>query len=272
MLAPAAFRKIVKTHYKKQARHDLSWRHTKSPYHILVSEMMLQQTQVERVIPKYKAFLKAFPTIDDLAKAPLREVLALWVGLGYNRRAKFLKATAEAVVKNRGTFPSTKEALQNLPGIGPYTASAVLAFAYDKPVVMIETNIRTVYIHHYFKDTKETVSDAELLKLIESTLPKSNYREWYYALMDYGTYLKKEFGSNNKRSKNYTKQKTFVGSDRQIRGAIVRTITPLKKSITAEKLSGLLVEYEKSRIKIQLEKLVNEGMITSTKSGFKIAT
>ena len=272
MLPAVEFRKIVITHYKRNGRHALPWRHTQNPYHILVSEVMLQQTQVERVIPKYEAFLKAFPTVEALAYASLQAVLALWVGLGYNRRAKFLKATAEAVVAAGGVFPVTKAELEKLPGVGPYTAGALMAFAYNKPVTIIETNIRTVYIHHYFKDTKGTVSDTELLKLIESTLPKSNYREWYYALMDYGAHLKKEFGSNNKRSKSYTKQSTFAGSDRQIRGAIVRTLTPLTKAITEEKLSGLLAVYEENRIKIQLEKLVSEGMITSTKSGFKIAT
>ena len=141
MLSPAAFRKIVISHYKQLGRHALLWRHTKSPYHILVSEVMLQQTQVERVLPKYEAFLKAFPTVETLAKAPLRSVLALWVGLGYNRRAKFLKATAEAVVASGGVFPVTKAELENLPGIGPYTAGALMAFAYNQPVTIIETNI-----------------------------------------------------------------------------------------------------------------------------------
>ncbi len=272
MLSSASFRNIVKAHYRRNGRHDLPWRHTTNPYHILVSEMMLQQTQVERVIPKYEAFISAFPTIDDLAKAPLQKVLALWVGLGYNRRAKFLKAAAQAVALNGGIFPTTKGALEELPGIGPYTAGALTAFAFDKPVVMIETNIRTVYIHHYFNTTKETVSDAELLKIIKQTLPKKKYREWYYALMDYGSHLKKEFGSNNKRSKSYTKQSRFAGSDRQIRGAIVRTLTPLKKAITQEKLSSLLIVYEKSRIKVQLEKLVAEGMIVKTKNTYKIPT
>ena len=272
MLSPAAFRKIVISHYKQLGRHALLWRHTKSPYHILVSEVMLQQTQVERVLPKYEAFLKAFPTVETLAKAPLRSVLALWVGLGYNRRAKFLKATAEAVVASGGVFPVTKSELENLPGIGPYTAGAIMAFAYNKPVTIIETNIRTVYIHHYFKDTKETVSDKDILKLVEETLPKENIREWYYALMDYGSWLKKEFGSTNKRSKSYTKQSTFAGSDRQIRGAIVRTLTPLHKGLSIKKLNSLLSSYDKTRIGTQLEKLMAEGLVIKSKGGYTVAT
>lgn len=272
MLSPAAFRKIVTTHYRRHGRHTLPWRHTKSPYHILVSEVMLQQTQVERVLPKYEAFLKTFPTPASLAKAPLQAVLQHWVGLGYNRRAKFLKASAEAVVARGGVFPKTKVELENLPGIGPYTAGALLAFAYNQPVVIIETNIRTVYIHHYFKDSTEAVLDKDILKLVAATLPKDNTREWYYALMDYGSFLKKEFGSNNTRSKSYTKQSTFAGSDRQIRGAIVRTLTPLEKPLPLKKLYALLAAYDEARILLQLEKLITEGLIVKTKGGFKVAT
>lgn len=272
MLSPLQFRKIVKAHYKRAGRHALLWRHTKDPYQILVSEVMLQQTQVERVLPKYEAFIAAFPTVETLANASLRDVLALWVGLGYNRRAKFLKATAEAVVSGGGRFPVTKQALENLPGIGPYTAGALMAFAYNKPVIMIETNIRTVYIHHYFSESKETVSDKDILKLVELTLPKENIREWYYALMDYGSSLKREFGSNNKRSKSYAKQSTFAGSDRQIRGAIVRTLTPLKKPLSIKKLQTALSSFDTKRVETQLLKLLTEGLVVKTKTGYAIAT
>ena len=270
MLTPVEFRKIVKGHYKKHGRHGLLWRHTKDPYHILVSEIMLQQTQVERVLPKYEAFLQLFPTVEALAQASLQSVLQVWVGLGYNRRAKFLRETALAVVAAQGAFPSTKKELEALPGIGPYTAGALMAFAYNAPVVMIETNIRTVYIHHYFGDTSTSVADSEILKLIEQTLPKDNFREWYYALMDYGAFLKKEFGSNNKRSQSYTKQSTFVGSDRQIRGAIIKTLTAAGTGLTQKSLLKDLAQYDEKRILLQLKKLLEEGFVTKIKLKYQI--
>ncbi len=270
MLTPAAFRKVVKAHYKRHGRHTLPWRHTQNPYHILVSEVMLQQTQVDRVIPKYETFLQRFPTVKALAQASLQEVLQLWVGLGYNRRAKFLRETALAVMERRGVFPNTKPGLETLPGIGPYTAGALMAFAFNAPVVIIETNIRTVFIHHYFNDSTALVSDTAILKLIEQTLPKENFREWYYALMDYGAFLKKEFGSNNKRSQSYTKQSTFAGSDRQIRGAIIRALTTTTGGLTFLKLQHTLSEYEKQRMEEQLGKLITESLVKKVKQKYLI--
>ncbi len=218
------FVQTVMKYYKVHGRHDLPWRHTSDPYRIAVSELMLQQTQVARVLPKYQAFIKAFPTVRALARASLRDVLHLWSGLGYNRRAKFLYNMAQVVVeKYKGTFPETIEGLEKLPGIGPYTAGAIYAFAYNKAWPVIETNIRTVYIHHFFKD-KEGVSDKQLMPIIKRTMRKTNPRQWYWALMDYGTYLKSIGIKNNAQSAHYTKQTVFKGSLREVRGAVLKTL------------------------------------------------
>lgn len=253
-----AFTKMVKEFYRRHGRHSLPWRLTNNPYQILVSEVMLQQTQVERVIPKYEAFLKRFPTVQKLAKASLGDVLREWQGLGYNRRAKMLHECAQVVVRERkGMFPDTYTELVLLPGIGPYTAGAVLAFAYKKGIPLIETNVRTVYLHHFFKDATD-VEDEELIVLIERTLDMKHPDAWYAALMDYGSYLKQTIGNQNSRAKSYTKQTTFKGSDREIRGAILKLLT-MKSSTRAGLLKAF--PFEDARIDAQLEKLFNEGLI-----------
>jgi A/G-specific adenine glycosylase len=219
-----AFIQTVKRYYRAHGRHALPWRQTYDPYSIAVSEIMLQQTQVSRVIDAYIRFIKKFPTVQSLARAPLRDVLVLWNGLGYNRRAKFLHQMAQAVVRDHaGIFPETIQGLQSLPGIGPYTAGAIYAFSYNKAFPIVETNIRSVYIHHFFAD-KDGISDKELYPLIERTLQKRNPRQWYWALMDYGAYLKSTGIKNNAKSKHYAKQSRFEGSRRQVRGQIMRSL------------------------------------------------
>lgn len=253
------FQNYILEWYKAYGRTHLPWRQTTDPYHILVSELMLQQTQVERVIPKYNAFLSAFSSVEDLALQPLSEVLKLWQGLGYNRRAKFLHQTAKHVHEHLDdTFPTTIEGLQALPGVGSYTASAIMTFAFNQPVTVIETNIRAVYIYHFFPN-KDTVSDAEILPKISSTLYISNPRIWYSALMDYGSHLKKIMPNPSKKSKHYTLQSPFQNSPRRVRGEIIRylsynptsTITELEEQITGNKQFYLLA----------LENLEKEGMI-----------
>ncbi len=224
-LTPQKFHKLVWAYYHANGRHQLPWRQTCDPYRILVSELMLQQTQVDRVIPKYEAFMQRFPTIHDLARARLKTVLTLWQGLGYNSRAQRLHELARIVVReHNGKLPRTIEELETLPGIGPYTARAVMAFAFNKPVPFIETNIRSVYIHHFFADDYD-IHDNQLMPLIEQTLDHKNPREWYAALMDYGTWVKKEFPNPSRKSKHYTKQSKFEGSHRQKRGAVIRALT-----------------------------------------------
>ncbi len=262
-----AFRRTIRTHYRKAGRHTLPWRQTTDPYKIAVSEIMLQQTQVDRVIPKYRAFLRTFPSIGILARAPLAGVLQAWSGLGYNRRAKFLHQMAHAVVHEyRGKFPETIEGLQKLPGIGPYTARAIAAFAYNQPSVFIETNIRTIYLHHFFPN-KKNVSDMELMKIIEKTLDHKNPRKWYWALMDYGALLKREGNTVHRASRHYTKQSKFHGSRRQIRGAIMREL--LKDPMTVLTLTKAIAK-KKEDIQSVLNDLIREGFVTKIKTKYSI--
>ncbi len=181
-MMPAQFKKTVWQYYKKNKR-DLPWRRSgATPYQILVSEIMLQQTQVDRVIPKYKHFIKQFPTFAALARAKQKDVLIAWQGLGYNRRALNLKRTAESVWNtHNGRLPKETNVLIALPGIGSYTAGAIRAFAWNLPSTVIETNIRTVYLHHFFP-TQKKVSDKTLLPLIEKTSDTKNPRECSYGL------------------------------------------------------------------------------------------
>ncbi len=254
--------------YKSDGRHKLPWRQTKDPYQILVSEVMLQQTQVDRVIPKYKEFLTTFPTFGALAEASLGAVLGHWQGLGYNRRAKMLHECAQAVVRDYGgKLPKDEAQLRALPGIGPYTARAVQAFAFGIAEPLIETNVRTVYIHHFFTDETD-VTDAMLLPYIERTLPMDNSREWYYALMDYGSHLKRTVGNNITKSKHYTKQSTFKGSNRQIRGAIIRQLTTLG-NLSYKKLL-VAVPFDELRVAAQLERLIEEGMVVLTGQTYQL--
>ena len=222
-LALRAFQDRVYAYYHAQARM-FPWRQTHDPYHILVSEFMLQQTQVQRVLLKYPPFLAAFPTFEALARSGLKEVLANWQGLGYNRRALALKTAAEIVVQAyAGELPHNPEELMRLPGIGRSTAGAVLAFAFQIPVPFIETNIRRVFIHGFFSG-QEQISDARIMPLLEATLDRANPREWYYALMDYGTMLKERYVNPNRRSAHYQRQAPFEGSRRQIRGRILKVL------------------------------------------------
>ncbi|MFI5260723.1 MAG: A/G-specific adenine glycosylase [Candidatus Paceibacteria bacterium] len=217
----AGFRRIVWAHYKKSGRHSLPWRKTHDTYRVLVSEVMLQQTQVDRVIPLYTNFIKRFPIAAKLAAATLADVLKSWQGLGYNRRAKMLQQAAKQLAVKKFRTP---EELETLPGVGPYTARAVAAFAYGQDGIVIETNIRTAIIHHFFPERKEKISDAEIAEVLTAALPKGKAREWYSALMDYGAHLKRAGISHNVRTKSYAKQAKFTGSLREVRGAIVRSL------------------------------------------------
>lgn len=279
------FRRIVCAHHKKEGRHDLPWRKTTNPYRILVSEVMLQQTQVERVIPFYKNFLKKFPTVKVLAEAPLSEVLKAWQGLGYNRRAKMLHAAAKEIVeKNKGKLPMSVEELEKLPGVGPYTARAVAAFAYNQDVVFIETNIRTAITHHFFPkrgisrvgraamgrfSRKDLVSDTEVVKILEKVFPIGRSREWYSALMDYGAFLKRSGVQINKKSKHYTKQSKFTGSLREARGTILRALATKPTSVTV--LANVLGSKRRSQAGAALQALAAEGLIEKTGSTYRLA-
>ena len=258
-MTPAIFRKIVWKYYRDHGRSELPWRKTDDPYKILVSEMMLQQTQVERVVPYYKSFIKKYPSVRSLAKAPLSDVLTLWQGLGYNRRAKFLHEASKYIVKVYvGKIPTDAAELESIWGIGPYTARAVMTFAHNHDAIFIETNIRTVVIHHFFKD-KENVGDIEITEVLKKVLPHGQSRAWYSALMDYGSYLKRTGIQNNANVKGYTKQSVFVGSRREVRGVIVRALS--KKPHTQKGLQALLPKRELDEIHTVLQQLLKEGMI-----------
>ncbi len=253
------FQKTVLTFYRKEGRHTLPWRTTKNPYRILVSEVMLQQTQVERVIPYYKAFLKKFPTIQALAEASLGDVLRVWQGLGYNRRAKMLhEAVKTTMINHSGRMPREYDALVALSGVGEYTARAIRVFAYNKPEVMIETNIRAVFLHHFFTK-KENISDKEIVSyMIQSGIPKNTEpRAWYASLMDYGSYLKKTHPNPSRKSTHHIKQKSFKGSDREIRGALLRAVSDNPQTI----LQLQKLPFEKERTKTQVNALLKEGLL-----------
>ncbi len=241
---------------------------------------MLQQTQVERVIPFYKNFLTKFPTVQTLAQAPLAEVLVAWQGLGYNRRAKMLHQAAKEVVdKRKGKFPKTRAELEALPGIGPYTAGAVAAFAYNEDGIFIETNIRTALIHYFSTDrpsprsaraarpmqhlgkglSASKISDKEIIKILEQVFPKGKSREWYSALMDYGAHLKKQGVKLNAKSEHYAKQSQFKGSLREARGAILRALAA--GPVTRTKLIKLLGEDRQEQVQKALKALLVEGFV-----------
>lgn len=221
------FQTEILTYYKKNKR-SMPWRDISNPYKIFISEMMLQQTQVERVKIKYAEFIKKFPTLKSVAKAEKIEILKVWQGLGYNRRALFIKKACEEIIsKHKGIFPKDFNTLQTLPGIGPSTAGAICAFAYNQPVFFIETNVRAVILHFFFKD-KTNVSDKEVMDVLKEVSPFLIHhpRDWYYALYDYGTFLKKTLGKKkvelHKKSKHYVKQSKFEGSFRQKRAGVLK--------------------------------------------------
>ncbi len=246
----------------------MPWRNTKDPYHILVSEIMLQQTQVDRTIPKFKEFIRTFPTAQKLATASTKKVLQVWQGMGYNRRVLNLQKAAQAIVtRYAGTVPHTIEQLVDLPGIGPYTARAIMAFAFDQPVVLIETNVRTVYLYHFFPK-KQKVRDDVLMPLIEQTLDSKHPRQWYSALMDYGSYLKKTVPNPSRRSIHHTKQSKFEGSLRQARGAVLRSLLGTSQ-LSAEQIahaSGI----EAPRVREALAALRAEGIVMFGKKGYHL--
>lgn len=275
-MTPAKFRLMVWQYYREHGRHDLPWRKTDDMYRILVSEVMLQQTQVDRVIPIYKKFITEFPTAKKLAMAPLSVVLKQWQGLGYNRRAKMLHQAAKVLSEisrfeklgQKSDLAGLVPELEKLPGVGPYTSRAVATFAFNQDVILVETNIRTVIIHHFFSG-KEKVSDAEIEKVLIAMLPKGKSRQWYSALMDYGAHLKRSGLSQNVRSKKQVKQPKFIGSLREARGAILRKLT--HGSLTQNKLIKLLGALRQEQMQRALSDLCAEGLVQKEKSLYSLA-
>lgn len=233
-----------------------------------MSEIMLQQTQVSRVLPKYLQFLERFPTVQDLAQASLSTVLVTWQGLGYNRRAKFLWQAAGTVVGEMGDiFPRTPCELMALSGIGCNTAGAIIVYAYNQPAVFIETNIRTVFIHHFFRD-QTGVPDKAVQDLVADSLPdpgERTYRDWYWALMDYGTHLKQTVGNKSRASKSYVLQSPFQGSRRQVRGAVIRQL-----GLGSAGLDELASKIDDSRLSDVLQDLAREGMVCDEAGRYRL--
>lgn len=259
------FHTQIMDYYHHYGRHSLPWRKNYSPYFVTVSEIMLQQTQVDRVIPFFHKWMKQFPNWKQLAQAPQSQVLKYWKGLGYNSRALRLHKLAQIITKEyAGKLPKEYQQLVALPGIGPYTAGAILAFAYNIYIPCIETNIRRVFIYHFLKE-KSNVSDTEIFEHIKKIGNIESPREWYAALMDYGSFLAKEMKHNpNTQSKHYKKQPSFKGSDREIRGKILEIFLE-QHSLSKTKLFNILgtehVRYEKI-----LKQLVKEKFLTQTKT------
>ena len=267
------FRQTVWQYWKAHGRHELPWRKTKDPYRVLVSEIMLQQTQVPRVTEKYKEFLKRFPTIRILAKAPLSEVLRVWSGLGYNRRGKYLRdAAKQLMLFSRGRVFIASDELRKLPGIGPYTASAVRVFAYNEPEVLIETNIRAAFIHHFYpfrtrRVLNGLVSDKQILPLAREAAEGQDPRKWHWALMDYGVHIKKLHKNPARRSASYTRQSKFEGSLRQVRGTILRLLHKGPSDLTSR--PGL--DVPEGKMAKALAGLVRDGLIVKEKGKWRIA-
>ncbi len=218
-----AFRAEVWAHYRANGR-EMPWRGVDDPYAVLVSEVMLQQTQVARVLERYPEWLAAFPTLDALAAAPLAAVLERWQGLGYNRRALALKKTAEiAAERFGGALPSDEALLRTFPGIGPTTAAAIMDYAFQVPAPFIETNVRAVFLHRFFADADD-VPDSVLRPIVEATWDHDDPRGWGYALMDFGVHLKSTVTNPSRRSRHHTRQSRFEGSKRQMRARLLRAV------------------------------------------------
>jgi len=251
-------------YYGEYGRHDLPWRKKQSAYYVAVSEIMLQQTQVDRVIPFFKNWMKQFPNWKTLAHAQQSDVLRAWKGLGYNSRALRLQKLAQVVTSDyKGRLPKDFEELKKLPGIGPYTGGAIRAFAFNEYTPLIETNIRRIFIHHFFKD-EGGITDTQIFEIMEDMGDIENPREWYAALMDYGSTLPKIIKHNpNKQSRHYTKQSKFEGSDRQIRGKILDILLEIKKP-SKEQVFGRLGNEHKRYQKI-IDQLEKENFIKQTK-------
>ncbi|MDO9550839.1 MAG: A/G-specific adenine glycosylase [Methanoregula sp.] len=263
------FQQMVLDHYHEHGR-PMAWRDTTDPYRILVSEIMLQQTQVGRVLVKYPIFLAAFPDFATLAQAPLADILAAWQGMGYNRRAISLQKCAQRVMDEYGgELPADVDTLATFPGIGRATASSICAFAFDQPVVFIETNIRRVFIHFFFSDAA-AVSDAEILPLVKRAVYRDMPRIWYWALMDLGTALKKIVANPNRRSAHYSKQSPFEGSDRRIRGRIIALLLATPNQTTEEIIT--IIGEDPERVGRIISVLENEGFLRCSKKRYALVS
>ncbi|MGM5481265.1 MAG: Fe-S cluster assembly protein HesB [Nanobdellota archaeon] len=261
----SAFQDKILSYYESEGR-DLPWRHTTDRYRIMVSEIMLQQTQVSRVIEKYGEWMEMFPTSNALAAASLSEVLKLWKGLGYNNRAKRLQDSARIIVDEyEGIVPDTVEELMKLPGIGPYTARSILIFADNLDIATVDTNIRRLFIAEF--DVPEKTSDKELFEFAQRMIPKDRSRDWHNALMDYGAVV---LTSRKSGIRPKTTQSKFIGSRRQYRAKMLHHIVE-KGSLTVAEAES---EYEDSPAPVKeiLDELASDGLVRKSKNKNKKET
>ncbi len=224
------------------------------------------------VTPRYRAFLKRFPSFRRLAEASVAEVITAWKGLGYNRRALALLECARVITRQyHGRLPRSVETLVRLPGIGPATAAAIVVYAFNTPHTFIETNVRRVFLHFFFP-ARTGVPDSEILPIVEKTMDRRNPRDWFYALMDYGAFLAKgsegeQAARSARRSARYRRQSSFEGSVRQLRGRILsvlirgghRTRSQIEKEVGPDQ-----------RLPAALEQLEAEGFLRRTRSQYRL--
>lgn len=268
----AKFRRAIFSFYKSEGRHSLPWRHTRNPYRIFLSEVMLQQTQVSRVLPYYRNFLKNYPTIKDLARADESQVLKHWQGLGYNRRGiNLLRAAREIQSRYHGEFPRSLQQLEALPCVGPYTARAVRVFSFSQREVLIETNIRSVYHYFFFANHPDAaISEREVEAIAELVAPRTRSREWNYALMDMGAFLKQSRLVKNSRAKGYRRQSRFYGSLRQARGFILKELLQTSM-LSKRRLQSKIKKHPAAQhFEVALDVLLRERIITKEKQNFAI--
>lgn len=252
----SSFQAVIRDYYREHGR-VFPWRETSDPYRILVSEFMLQQTQTSRVVEKYIEFITAFPDVFQLARSSFREVLRVWQGLGYNRRALALYKTAgEIAERYQGRVPDDPVLLRQLPGVGEYTANAMMAIAFNKPAIVIDTNIRAVYLYFFFRET-ETVGKNDIVPFVEATLDRDSPREWYYALFDYGSMLKRDY--RDLEAGKRRKQSAFRGSDREVRSSILRLLLDIEIMTEDQLLASLPSDNE--RVRRLVTQLYEEGLI-----------
>lgn len=252
------FKKKVWDFYSANKR-EFVWRSKPTEFNVFVSEIMLQQTQTFRIIDKFELFISTFPDFQTLANAPFVDVLRCWKGLGYNRRAKFIQQAAQIIWSQyNGKLPKNPAELVKLPSIGPATSCSIATFAFNTPTIFIETNVRAVFIHEFFQNQTE-ITDKELLPLVEKTVCHSNPREWYYALMDYGVFLKKTQKNPSRKSKHHVKQSKFEGSDRQIRGQIIQALLTHGPCLFSELAEELTCKEE--RLQKIIDALLSENLI-----------
>lgn len=259
-----AFRRRLLRFYKAHGR-KLPFRETTDPYKVAVAEVMLQQTQVERVLPKYEDWIRRWPTWQALARATERQLITAWTGLGYNRRCLFLGRLARTVVDEfNGILPDDPKTLAKLPGLGPYTSRAILIFAFNKPLVTVDTNIRRVFLHEFglqVGSSRQAIED-----LAWQLLPRHRSRDWHNALMDYSVLRLPRRLAN---VPPVSRQSRFEGSLRQIRGEIIRRLTSQHR-LTVAALSRE-IGREKADVLAAARALEKDGMVTLKETRIRLA-